>query len=56
MDMELVVKEEKNCSDQPVVFKAENKTTHQCACGRAVCCGKHKNGGCACHQKGREHD
>ena len=56
MDMELVTKEEKNYSDQPVVFRAENKTAHQCVCGRTVCCGKHKNGGCACHQKGRERD
>lgn len=29
---------------------------HKCACGRKVCCGKHKNGQCACAGKGRQHD
>ena len=55
MDMEVISKEEKSFTEQPVVFKAENETVHQCACGRTVCCGKHKNGQCACH-KGRERD
>ena len=38
--------------------KADKKASaHGCACGRAVCCGKHKNGQCACQQKeGRTHD
>ena len=27
-----------------------------CSCGRQVCCGKHKNSQCACHQKGRGRD
>ena len=56
MDIEMVTKEEKNFSEKPVVFKAESKTVHQCTCGRQVCCGKHKNGGCACHREGREHN
>ena len=33
----------------------ETETTG-CACGRAVCCGKHKNGQCACQKQGRERD
>ena len=34
-----------------------NKAEHEshCACGRKVCCGKHKNGQCACH-KGKERE
>ena len=27
-----------------------------CACGRAVCCGKHKKGQCACKCKQKEHN
>ena len=56
MDIEMVTQEEKNFSEQPVVYKAKDKTVHQCNCGRTVCCGKHKNSQCACHQKGRERD
>ena len=33
--------------------KEEKKAS--CACGRTVCCGKHKNGQCSCY-KGRERD
>ena len=36
--------------------KAEREKAKQksgCACGRTVCCGKHKNGQCACQKKGR---
>lgn len=30
---------------------------HNCACGRTVCCGKHrKNGQCSCQKVGRQHD
>ena len=39
--------------------KADKKTStaHRCSCGRAVCCGKHKNSQCACQKKeGRVHD
>ena len=34
--------------------KGEKKSG--CACGRKVCCGKHKNGQCACSKGGRQHD
>ena len=54
MDMEMVNKEEKNFSEQPVVFKAKDQTVHQCACGRTVCCGKHHKG-CSC-LKGKERE
>ena len=39
--------------------KADNKkgsTAEGCAFGRIVCCGKHKNGQCACQKQGRERD
>ena len=34
--------------------KKENDV--RCACGRKVCCGKHKNGQCSYHKKERERD
>lgn len=38
--------------------KEEKKSAleSKCACGRKVCCGKHKNGRCACSKGGRQHD
>ena len=36
--------------------KKKAQEAPKCACGRKVCCTKHKNGGCACQQKGRERD
>ena len=35
---------------------SKKKKEEKCPCGRAVCCGKHKNGGCTCQRQGREHD
>ncbi len=29
---------------------------HKCACGRKVCCGKHKKGQCACGNRQKERD
>ena len=40
-----------------VSSKTKKKDQEQvCACGRKVCCGKHKNGQCSCQQRGREHE
>ncbi len=36
------------------VAKKKEKTEHKCACGRAVCCGKHKNGQCSCQNNQRQ--
>ena len=36
--------------------KKKEDQEHPCACGRTVCCGKHKNAQCACQQRGREHE
>ena len=39
--------------------KTDNKktsTAEGCACGRAVCCGKHKNGQCSCQNHLRQKD
>ena len=44
---EWVVPEEEN-SD------SEKKKEPECKCGRAVCCGKHKNGQCSCQKKEKE--
>jgi len=30
------------------------KERKQCACGRTVCCGKHKSGQCSCQKKQKE--
>ena len=43
--------------DQQMEKNTDKKKTEEapkCACGRKVCCGKHKNGQCACQQKGHE--
>ena len=29
-------------------------TAQKCACGRAVCCGKHKKGQCSCQNNQRQ--
>ena len=59
MNINMVTKEEggeRDFSESPVVFRAEDRTVHQCVCGRTECCGKHKNGQCACKKEGRVHD
>ena len=59
MNIEMVAREEgreQDFSEKPVVFRAEDRSVHRCACGRTVCCGKHKNGQCACSKEGRQHD
>lgn len=34
----------------------KKKAKKPCACGRTVCCGKHKNGQCSCKNTGKERD
>jgi len=34
----------------------ENQEALKCACGRAVCCGKHKKGQCSCQNQKRERE
>ena len=40
--------EEQGLSGVPESYREEEEKSSRCACGRAVCCGKHK--GC-CHKK-----
>ena len=44
---------ENDLYDAELQRKAAKEEKASCACGRKVCCGKHKNGQCACH-KGKE--
>ena len=44
--------------DLSFLSKSAKKTEEKsgCACGRKVCCGKHKSGHCSCRKKGLERD
>ena len=37
------------------IEKNSEEKKEKCACGRAVCCGKHKNGQYSCQKQQREH-
>ena len=47
-----VLKKEEQAAEK--VADEKEKTKHKCACGRAVCCGRHKNGRCSCQNNQRQ--